>query len=505
MPHGLRDLLLDRVARLDRPTQGLLRLAAAAGRDVDYQLLRAVATRPERDVRESLRQAVEHGVLVVDQATGSFRFRHALLAEAVYATILPGEREELHARLADELAQSTERRARGARASLGGGGSQCRGAAPLRSTRLTRRRLSSASRRLTRISSGRSRSGLTVPDAAELTGIELAELCARTARLGSQVGASTRAIELARRAIELVGPERPYRVALLEVHLGEYLYEIGDDDAAFAALERAVEIAPAEPPSAERAYALGSLAGGLMMRRRRQESLVTAEQALELARRVASGDAEVRALTVIGVDLANLGRAEEGIVHLRQALQLAEKIGDRWGLERVYINFTDVLFMLGRPRESTRLGWAGIEAMRRYGIHSSLIVANQIESLLAIGDWDEADQLSAAALRGITASFPYALFIVRALLEIEPWRVRRGARPLRSRRGHPEPRPRARPLRQLARRPRPLGTPLGRRRRRDRDGPRLRAPGGGGADTRPGLRQGTARSSRTRRARTRPP
>ena len=37
---------------------------------------------------------------------GSFRFRHALLAEAIYATILPGEREELHARLAEELARS---------------------------------------------------------------------------------------------------------------------------------------------------------------------------------------------------------------------------------------------------------------------------------------------------------------------------------------------------------------------------------------------------------------
>ena len=57
-------------------------------------------------MRESLRRAVEHGVLVADQATGSFRFRHALLAEAIYATILPGEREELHARLADELARS---------------------------------------------------------------------------------------------------------------------------------------------------------------------------------------------------------------------------------------------------------------------------------------------------------------------------------------------------------------------------------------------------------------
>ena len=57
-------------------------------------------------MRESLRQAVEHGLLVAEQASGTFRFRHALLAEAVYATILPGEREELHAQLAEEFARS---------------------------------------------------------------------------------------------------------------------------------------------------------------------------------------------------------------------------------------------------------------------------------------------------------------------------------------------------------------------------------------------------------------
>ena len=56
-------------------------------------------------MRESLRRAVEHDVLVPDQAAGAFRFRHALLAEAIYTTILPGEREELHARLAEELSR----------------------------------------------------------------------------------------------------------------------------------------------------------------------------------------------------------------------------------------------------------------------------------------------------------------------------------------------------------------------------------------------------------------
>ena len=46
LPGRVRDLLLQRVERLDAAAQGLLRLAAAAGRDVGYPLLRALAARP---------------------------------------------------------------------------------------------------------------------------------------------------------------------------------------------------------------------------------------------------------------------------------------------------------------------------------------------------------------------------------------------------------------------------------------------------------------------------
>jgi DNA-binding CsgD family transcriptional regulator len=418
LPRELRDLLLQRVSQLDSATQSLLRLAAAAGRDVSYGLLRALAPRPERDVQDSLREAVEHRVLVADQTTGSFRFRHALLAEAIYATILPGEREELHARLADELARSGA----AAPAELAP-----HWAAAGRSTEALVASVAAARQAEAVFGLAEAHRHLeralalwhAVPDAAELVTLDLAEVCARTARLASQVGSSTRAVELARQAIELVGAEDPHRAAMLHVGLGEYLYETGSNDRAFAELERAVEIAPAEPPSPERAYALGSLAGGLMIARHHQESLETAQEALPLARAAGASEAEVRALTVRGVDLAYIGRAEEGVAQLRQALQRAENIGDHWGLERVYINLTDTLTMLGRPREAARLGQTGLEAMRRYGIHSPLLISNLIEALLASGDWDEAERLSAGALRGVTSSFPYTLFIVRALVEVE--------------------------------------------------------------------------------------
>ena len=66
-------------------------------------------------------------------------------------------------------------------------------------------------------------------------------------------------------------------------------------------------------------------------------------------------------------DLAYLGRGDEGLAHFRDAVRLAEEIGDHLGLERAYVNFTDALAMLGRPRESARVALAGLEATRRTG------------------------------------------------------------------------------------------------------------------------------------------
>jgi DNA-binding CsgD family transcriptional regulator/tetratricopeptide (TPR) repeat protein len=417
LPRGLRDLLLQRVARLDEPTQALLRLAAAVGRDVGYPLLRAVAARRERDVRESLRRAVEHGVLVSDQATGSFRFRHALLAEAIYSTILPGEREEVHARLAEELARS---------GAAGAAELAPHWAAAGRTTEALAASVEAARQAEAVFGLAEALSHLerglvlwpAVPDAAALAGLDHAELCSWASELASQTGAAPRALELGRQAIELVGAADLHRAALLHVRLGEYLYETGSNDAGLAAVERAVELVPEEPPSRELAYSLGSLAGVLMVAWRHAESLPLAERALALARRVGAREAEVRALTVLVVDLAHLGRAEEGLALVLPTLELAEEAGDHLGLERAYGNFTDVLTMLGRPRESARLGREGLEAIGRYGIKSTLLVSNQVEALLAIGDWDEAERLSAAALRGIASSYRSSLLTVCAEVEI---------------------------------------------------------------------------------------
>ena len=144
-------------------------------------------------------------------------------------------------------------------------------------------RLDPATQDLLRLAAAAGRDvGYPLPGAPGLAGLDLAGLCSWAAELASQTGASPRATELARRAIELTGDNDLPRAALLHVRLGVYLYANGSNDPGLAAFERAVGLAP--PRSAERAQALAAFGTGLQMAWRYQESLAVCEQALALAR-----------------------------------------------------------------------------------------------------------------------------------------------------------------------------------------------------------------------------
>ncbi len=96
IPIELADLLLVRLERLDAHGRLAVRAASVAGRRVPHDLLARASGLRDGDLDLALRSAVEANVLL--PTTGDrYMFRHALLAEAVYDDLLPGERVRLHA------------------------------------------------------------------------------------------------------------------------------------------------------------------------------------------------------------------------------------------------------------------------------------------------------------------------------------------------------------------------------------------------------------------------
>jgi hypothetical protein len=101
LPESLRDLLLAAVRRLPEETQDVLRAASAAGPGIEHSLLAAVTGLDDDALARALRPAVAANVLVV-RGDGC-AFRHALIREAVYDDLLPGERTRRHTRFAEAL------------------------------------------------------------------------------------------------------------------------------------------------------------------------------------------------------------------------------------------------------------------------------------------------------------------------------------------------------------------------------------------------------------------
>jgi class 3 adenylate cyclase/predicted ATPase len=95
------------MARLDRlgPAKELAQIAAAIGREFSHALLAAVVRKPEAELGSSLDRLIRAGLLfrkgVPPHAT--YLFKHALVQDAAYSTLLREPRRALHARIAEAL------------------------------------------------------------------------------------------------------------------------------------------------------------------------------------------------------------------------------------------------------------------------------------------------------------------------------------------------------------------------------------------------------------------
>ena len=101
IPTTLHDSLM---ARLDRlaAVKGLAQLGATLGREFSYELLQAVSPWDEGTLRRGLQQLVEAEFLyqrgLPPQAT--YLFKHALIQEAAYQSLLRSTRQQYHQRIA---------------------------------------------------------------------------------------------------------------------------------------------------------------------------------------------------------------------------------------------------------------------------------------------------------------------------------------------------------------------------------------------------------------------
>jgi predicted ATPase len=95
------------MARLDRlgPAKELAQIGAAIGREFAHALLAVVARKPEAELRSALDRLIAAGLLfqqgVPPHAT--YLFKHALVQDAAYGTLLREPKHALHARIAEAI------------------------------------------------------------------------------------------------------------------------------------------------------------------------------------------------------------------------------------------------------------------------------------------------------------------------------------------------------------------------------------------------------------------
>ena len=105
VPATLHASLIARLNRLGPAPKEIAQIGAVLGREFGYELIALVAQRPERELQAALDQLGDAGLLfcrgVAPHAT--YLFKHALVQDAAYSTLLRGRRQELHARVAAAL------------------------------------------------------------------------------------------------------------------------------------------------------------------------------------------------------------------------------------------------------------------------------------------------------------------------------------------------------------------------------------------------------------------
>jgi DNA-binding CsgD family transcriptional regulator len=390
LPLGLTDVLLTRVEQASPAAQRVLRVAAVAGRQVRHELLAAVSELPAADLEAGLADAV-HGHLLVVSDDGRYRFRHALLREAVLTDLLPGERVRLHAAVAQYLASTP------------GAGTEAERAHHLRESNdlagaLTAslaaaeeaRRVGAPAEQLQQLEAALAL-WRGVPDAEALAGRPQAELLMETAAAARRVGELGRAVALLRAALETLGPDGdPSDRARAHYTLAQVLARIEDQAASLAESEAAMALVPPDPPSPVRTWAAATYARALYTSDRLDEATAVAEEALAAADSLGLDSAW--ADTAVSLALMRGGGERQIMARVEEALGRARRSGDAEVEMRVLFYVAALMYDSGDVAGTLERAQVALDRACELGAEWSFYAA-ELRHLLVVaryvaGDWD---------------------------------------------------------------------------------------------------------------------
>jgi DNA-binding CsgD family transcriptional regulator/tetratricopeptide (TPR) repeat protein len=423
MPPHLRDAVVSRVERMPAGAAVVLRTCAVGGREVEHDLLADVVSAAEpvepAELDGDLRTCVESGLLLADQQRGTYRFRHALVHEAVLADVLPGELQRLHRAYGTALAER-QRSTTGVAAdqwwsrlarhwAVAGDFDAALGAA-VRAGRAAEASFAVPEAHRSLEWSVRLWDRAADPEAAAACRRD--ELLSAAADAANRSGLVVRALTLVDEALAIPAvADDPVRAGLLHERRGWYLYRSGRTDDALSAYELAVELVPGKPPTPARARVVQAHAHALVRAGRAGEARPRAEEAVALARVVDDRADEGQATHVVGLVLAAEGRTDEAVARLHEAGQIAAELGDLPEVAGAYVHLWRTLVEAGRGDDLIDLvlgfdtGAAGVVAAAPAPTLMGTIGAAALHQL---GRWDEAERLlgdgeAAAEVGGLTA------------------------------------------------------------------------------------------------------
>ncbi|MEU0566888.1 AAA family ATPase [Nonomuraea sp. NPDC005983] len=408
LPDGLASLLMSRVEVLSEAGQRVLRAAAVAGRRVEDELLREVSGLPLAEFEDAVREIVSRGLLRVDGY--GYAFRHALLQEAVYTDLLPGERTRLHADFARLLTSPAELAYHylaghdllGAlRASVEAGRLAERLGAPAEAHSHYDQALSLWER---------------VDDAAAQVGESRTDLAFRSAVMAADSGDNHRAVTQLRALPQ---------TSEVSERLAYYLIELDDQDGAIAAAERAVE---ASDDQAALARALATYARSIAWSPRHREGEQLGRRALDTARAVGARDAEVGALLILATYKEIQG--DTGAAHDLVDTAMAESSGDLAMDLRARFHHARIHYEQGLLAQAAEVADEGIQMAVETGLKWSTYGTDLrfLRFLIhyVAGEWVQAEAVAAGfgarvgtIHEAILSSFALFIEVARGLPAVE--------------------------------------------------------------------------------------